>query len=345
MIDTVKIFTKISKDIYDIIYNSSVIKSSRDNSTGELIYNIVNSHLEGSYSSSLSVRVQEGYVYGYEYGEYTLTLEGSLHKIKYGYNSHCGFYDLKYLCNYLIGIVEEFYKIELPQIDLWYLLRCDIAKVYDLENQENINNYISNLRKCTFPRRKVNFYKNQSLYCSGTNTTLKIYNKLEEFKKHDISKFRNKDFDLENYINFIQGFIRFEVEIKKKKLLTILEQERGQVKVIDFSYDILLKVWESEFMKLLKICENEVIKLNENDKILYLLKSNYTPVKARNLYNFYLSILVGGIDFVKDNMSSSSYYRNLAELKNLNIDFSQTYNVEITNKYIDFNPFTFKEVA
>ena len=83
------------------------------------------------------------------------------------------FYDLKYLCNYLIGIVEEFYKIELPQIDLWYLLRCDIAKVYDLENQENINNYISNLRKCTFPRRKVNFYKNQSLYCSGTNTTLK----------------------------------------------------------------------------------------------------------------------------------------------------------------------------
>ncbi len=74
-------------------------------------------------------------------------------------------------------------------------------------------------------------------------------------------------------------------------------------------------------MKLLKICENEVIKLNENDKILYLLKSNYTPVKARNLYNFYLSILVGGIDFVKDNMSSSSYYRNLAELKNLNIDF------------------------
>ena len=74
-------------------------------------------------------------------------------------------------------------------------------------------------------------------------------------------------------------------------------------------------------MKLLKICENEVIKLNENDKILYLLKSNYTPVKARNLYNFYLSILLVVLILLKDNMSSSSYYRNLAELKNLNIDF------------------------
>lgn len=345
MIDTVKIFTEISKDIYNIIYNKSVIKSSLDNSTGELIYNIVNDHLEGSYSSSLSVRVNEGAVYGLEFGYYTLTIEGSLHKLKFGYNSHMGFYDLRYVCNYLIGIVEEYYKIELLQLEFWYLLRCDIARVYDLKNQENINNYISNLRKCTFPRRKVNFYKNESLYCSGTNTTLKIYNKLEEFKKHDFSKFKNFDFDLLNYMDFIKGFIRFEVEIKKKKLLTILNKESGQVKVIDFNYDILLDIWESEFMKLLKICESEVIKLNEKDKILYLLKSYYKPVKARNLYNFYLSILVDGVDFVKDNMSSSSYYRNLSDLKKLNIDFSQTYNVEFTNEYIDFNPFTFKEVA
>ena len=345
MIDTVKIFAKISKNIYNIIYNNSVIKSSLDNSTGELIYNIVNGHLEGSYSSSLSVRVNEGAVHGLDYGYYTISVEGSLHKLRYGYNSHMGFYDLKYVCNYLIGIVEDYYKIELPQIELWYLLRCDIARVYDLKNQENINNYISNLRKCSFPRRKVNFYKNESLYCSGTYTTLKIYNKLEEFKKHDMKKFLNKEFDIMNYMNFIKGFIRFEVEIKKRKLLNLILKEKGQAKVVDFDYNMLLSVWECEFMKLLKICENEVIKLNEKDKILNLLKNNYKPVKARNLYNFYLSILVNGVDFVQDSMSSSSYYRNLAELKSLNIDFSQTYNVEFTNKYIDFNPFTFEEVA
>ena len=57
MIDTVKIYSAISKDIYNIIYNNSIVKSSVDRKYGEIMYEIVNDHLEGSYSSSLSVRV------------------------------------------------------------------------------------------------------------------------------------------------------------------------------------------------------------------------------------------------------------------------------------------------
>ncbi len=63
MIDTVKIYTVINKNVYDIIHNSSIIRTSYSMSTGEVFYNIINDHLKGSYDSSLSVRVDTGAKY------------------------------------------------------------------------------------------------------------------------------------------------------------------------------------------------------------------------------------------------------------------------------------------
>lgn len=63
MIDTIKIVSMISKATYDKIANNSVIKTSYKKSTKQVFYEIVNDHLEGSYSSSLSVRVGEGIRY------------------------------------------------------------------------------------------------------------------------------------------------------------------------------------------------------------------------------------------------------------------------------------------
>ncbi len=337
MIDTICIYTNITKEIYDIIYKKSIIKTSYSNYTGEMFYNIINDHLEGSYSSSLSVRI-------FNKDNYIIKIEGSLHKLKLGYNSHNGFTDIIYISNFIIGIVEDYYKIELPQIYKWYINRVDIAICYNLHNQDNICTYINNLKKCTFPHRKIHFYKDQSLYSSGSTTTLKIYNKLLEFKKHDLKKFISTDFNIIEYLNTIQGYIRFECEIKKRKLLKFFNKDKD-IKIIDLNYLELKKIWSGEFMKLLKCNEKELLMLNEKEKIRLLLEKNYKPVKARNLYNFYLSVLVEGLDFIKNNMSSSSFYRNLAELKKLNIDFSQTYNVEFSNTVINFNPFNYKEVA
>ena len=76
MIDTIKIFTNIPKNIYDIIKSSSIIKTSYHSATGEVFYNIVNDKLEGSYDSSLSVRVGEGIKYKFTNGYY-IEIEGS----------------------------------------------------------------------------------------------------------------------------------------------------------------------------------------------------------------------------------------------------------------------------
>lgn len=343
MIDTVKIYTKISKNIYDLVKSKSIVKKSYSNETGEEFYNITNDKLEGSYSSSISVRVDYGTLFRFT-DSYCIVVEGSYHKFSKGYNSNNGFYDFQYLCNLLIGTVENYYKIELPQLSSWYISRVDIACVYDLDTQYNIATYINNLRKCTFPKRKVKFYKDEALYCAGSSTTLKIYNKMLEFRKHDMFKFRDKDFHLENYLHYIEGFIRFECEIKKRKLCNYLSKEI--IKVIDVNYDILKNIWSDEFMKLLKCNkENELIIIRSRSQLKDILNSKFSLMKARNMYNFYTNLMIDGIDSVKESMSSSSFYRYLDEFKKLNIDLSQNYNIEITNKFIDFNPFFYEEVV
>lgn len=221
MIDTIKIYAEIDKETHDKIKSLSVVKSSIDNSINQLQYEIINDHLEGSFSSKLSVKVGCGSKYRFANLGYFIEIEGSYHKIVKGYNSHNGFYDIVAISNNLINMVSLSYDVELPEIEQWYLQRCDIAICYDLKTQDNVKSYINSLSRCNYPRRSPKFYYDESIYLSGTTTTLKIYNKLLEFKKHDLKKFINKEFDLFSYQRIISGFVRFECEIKKKMLQSI----------------------------------------------------------------------------------------------------------------------------
>ena len=202
MIDTIKIYTMIDKNIYDKICNNSVIKTSYHNATGEIFYNIINDHLKGSYDSSLSVRIDSGAKYHFLNG-YTLEIEGSYHKIVKGYNSHNGFYNICEIVLGLIEIVENAYGIKLPSLQHWFVNRVDLAICFDLFNQENILTYLNNLHSCNYPRRELKNYGDYGgtgVYYVGSTTTLKIYNKYKEFVKHDMKRFKNTSFDLINYL-------------------------------------------------------------------------------------------------------------------------------------------------
>ncbi len=63
MIDTIKIFTMINYDTYNKIEYLSNIRTSYNNSTGEIHYKIVNDNILGSYQSSLCVRIGNGLKY------------------------------------------------------------------------------------------------------------------------------------------------------------------------------------------------------------------------------------------------------------------------------------------
>lgn len=239
-------------------------------------------------------------------------------------------------------MVELTYGIKLPNIENWYLQRCDIAICYDLQNQDNVKSYINSLSRCSYPRRNAKFFYDESIYLSGTTTTLKIYNKLLEFKKHDLKHFVDSNFNTLDYMNKIQGFIRFECEIKKKILKNIYNNEKN-IKLISVNYNDLKKIWSEEFMKVLQFIKNDLEIVRGREEVYKRLNEIYKPAKANLLYNFYCTIQLNGLKDVKLMTTSSTYYRNIKELKQAKIDFSQSYKIE-ENKIYYFNPFEYKEV-
>lgn len=342
MIDTIKIYCEINKETHDKIKSLSIVKNSVDNSKNVLLYEIINDHLQGSYDSRLSVRVGCGSKYHFVDKGFYIEIEGSYHKIIKGYNSHDGYCDLEFIVQNLIQMVELSYNVDLPIIDDWYLQRCDIAICYNLENQDNVKSYINSLSRCQYPRRNAKFYYDESLYLSGTTTTLKIYNKMLEFKKHDIKKFNSSEFNLENYLDYIKGFIRFECEVKKKMLTKMYNKKH--IKILDLNYEKLKEVWCDEFMKLLKFIKNDLKIVRGREEVKERLNKLYKPSKSNRLYNFYCAIQLNGLIDTKENMSKSVYYRNIKELEEAKVDFSQSYIIE-EKEIFYFNPFELKEVA
>lgn len=344
MIDTIKIYTEIDKEIYDKIKSMAVVKNSVDNHKSQLLYEIINDHLDGSFDSRLSVRVDSGVKYQFVNQGYCIEIEGSYHKIVNGYNSHNGYCDLQFICENLIQMVELSYNIELPALEKWYLQRVDIAVCYDLEKQENVKSYINSLSRCSYPRRNAKFFYDESLYLSGTTTTLKIYNKLLEFKKHDMKKFsNNKEFNLLGYMKNIDGFIRFECEIKKKMLKKIYNSEK-HIEIIKVRYEDLKKVWCEEFMKILQFIQNDLEIVRGRQAVFERLQKLFKSSRANQLYYFYCSIQLNGLKDIKMSTSSSTYYRNIKDLKQAKIDFSQSYKIEEIEMFY-FNPFEYKEVV
>ncbi len=341
MIDTIKIFTMITKEIYNKILNISIVKTSYRKSTGEIFYEIVNDKLEGSFSSSISVRVGTGAKYNF-LNHYYIEIEGSLHKIVKGYNAINGFYNIYNVSQILIKLVEEYYNIKLPKFQHWFLQRVDISKCFDLEDNENVRNYINNLSHCSYPRRNIKHYQDESIYMSGTSTTLKIYNKVLEFKKHDYKKLLDNGFNVINFSKLIDGFVRFECEIKKKKLEKIYNKK--YIRIRNVNYKELDKIWSDEFMKLIKFFETDLEKVKDKRKVESRLNTMYKPALATSLYNFYISICVDGLDSVKKRTGKTTYYKYIKCLKQANIDFSQQFDVNFEDKYIDFNPFDYPEV-
>lgn len=346
MIDTMKIYTRIDEHIYKIIRFNSNIKCMYNKASGEIFYEIINDSLEGTYDSRLSVRVSAGTKYGFKFeNDFSIEIEGSFHKIMKGQNAYNGYYNVLEIARGFVKLVENAYKIELPSLNHWFLARIDITKCFDLFNQKNVCRYINSLKYLSYPRRNIKFYENETLYCSGDITTLKIYNKYLEFSKND--KFKvSKYIDIFNLVDIIQGFVRFECEIKKKKLMTIYNKKYLRVTLVN--YNDLEQIWSDEFMKILKFDDINIKKVRTKEEVIERLNRNFKPCKASRLYQFFITVINDGYNLVKTNSTSSTFYRNIQDLKSVGIDFSQNDFEEIPRidfeNIIDFDPFTWKEV-
>lgn len=343
MVDTIKIYSMINKDTYLIIKNLSDIKCMYNTSENMIYYEIINHSLEGSYSSKLSVRVGEGIKYRFTNGYY-IEIEGSYHKIVRGHNAYLGFYNIPDICYNLIKFVEHGYNIILPQLKHWFLQRIDIAICFDLDNNNNVKKYINNFRLLNYPRRNLKFYENETVYVPGSTNTLKIYNKYLEFMKNDKKKIINyNNFDILNFCDDIKGFIRFEIEIKKRKLKDIYK--KNNIRVDKLIYNDFENIWKGEFMKLLKFDYSKLKKVRTKDEVRERLFNSYKTTKATVLYAFFLSLMIDGYNKTRINTSKTTFYRKLKDLKEVGVDFSQCESIVVDEtKLINFDPFTAEKV-
>lgn len=344
MIDTVKILTKIPNKVAEIISSTSKVKMSFNRATGVVEYEIITSSLEGSYSSSLSCRIDDSERYGLGNGK-CLIVEGSYHKISKGQNAYDGYWDIAEVCSGLIELVEYAYKVKLPKIRHWFLQRIDITNCYDLSTNIAVCHYINNLSKCQYPKRKIRFFDDESLYVTGKSTTLKIYNKLLEFRKNDLPKMRKNDFDYFAFQQIIEGFVRFECEIHKKKLSSFYNGSK-LIRVSKVNYEDLEGIWRDEFMKLLKLFDSDLGVVRTRDSVQKRLFEIYGESTGGDLYNFYLLLIMEGQKILKNRISKTTYYRKLKMLKEANVDFTQSdIKIEFDETgVVDFDPFNYPKV-
>ena len=164
-----------------------------------------------------------------------------------------------------------------------------------------------------------------------------------EFRKHDEKKFRDTNFNLMKYYERIDGFIRFEIEIKKKTLQRIYGLDKKHISVINLEYKDFEKVWSDEFMKLLGMIKKDLKVVKDKKEIKERLLYLYDKTMGNRLFCFYCSIQMDGLDFVKKDMPRPTYYKYIKLLKEAKVDYTQRYKMEKMDTFY-FNPFEWEEV-
>lgn len=350
MIDTIRVESpSIGEEVAHVIENSSIIRTGIDFENGELLYKFITKELKGSYDSSIRISVErEKYVTILDNtGKNQITIkkscepylivECSLHKFFLGHNIYGGSDNLEYQFIELIKFIENIFKIELPSIELWKVRRLDYARVYDLGN--DINKFFEGFSNVYYPRRRVHKFDNTGLYFPGTYTTLKLYDKGVEFKKHDKKKlvhFMNNK-ELEKLEEISQGKLRIELEVKARKLKHIY----GDLPYItEIKMSDIKSQFDIELKRIFKVSENNMRLYNNSKDVEKILFNMYGS--SGNIYlGTWYRLSINGYDNVKKSMSESTFYRHINKLKAANISWNHTDVIIQENNVVDFvfNPF------
>lgn len=345
LIDTIVLNSPfLDKNCAIKIEEISVQRSGIDFELGELMYRFTTKELKGTYDSSIRVNIKRERFVNVkdmrtlkkvtikEDCDPYLQVECSLHKFFLGHNIYGGSDDVKKQVLFLVLFLEEQFNISLPFYEDWIISRIDYARVYNLG--ENINNFFEGFSQVYYPRRQVQKYGNTGLYFPGTYTTLKLYNKHEEFKKHDSKKLKKilSPTKLKELRDTSKGILRIELEVKSRKLRDIYN-ELPLVK--DIKIEDIKNQFNVEILRIFKVSEKNMRIYNNSSDVENILREKYG-----NQGNIYLGtwyrLSVNGYENVKKTMSESSFYRHISKLKDAGVSWNHTDIVKCENKVIEF---------
>ncbi len=358
----------ISSELKDILLNFCRVYQSIDYCDGELFYCFYSGNLEGSFDYRIRISVDnrewikpEGVKVPISIEtDWYIKVECSLHKLLFNHNVYGGPTEIKKSILYLIRFLEEKTGTTLPDFLLWEVDRIDVAKIFVFQSYAICKKVLDSLKNGVYSRRKLMPYSNGVMF-SGSTTTCKFYGKGDEYKEHDYKRFNkyiareielscgkeNHDLIEQKLIILKLGMdkvlerakrtIRFEVEIKPRKLKDIFKAEIITVDMLND--EILHNVMESELRKCIKEDEDMDI-VRRSDLVIERLNNVYGTSKANYLYSLWAKMVQFGERAVKEDFSKSTFCRYKKLLLDAGVSWMVT-NINLKQLSIVPDDFTF----
>lgn len=318
MIDTVKLrspyLTAAAADMCEL----SLDRILRVNlGTGKQEYELTTGLLEGSWDNRISVRLErEDWVEDHEGKKLTktesepyLVVEGSVHKALLGHNAFGGPVDVYASCRWFVALLGRLLGVDLPDGAEWQIRRIDIAHCYELGRQ-GVEEYLGSLCWASYPRRRVIKYGSHTVMAPGDMTTVKVYDKGTEYRKHDMARLKGVDSQLAYDVAVIaDGIVRVEVGIKARKLDT-----QGSCLVGCVQDEWLEEVWALEVCKLVRECEGLEV-LRESREVRSRLYEVYGSRLAKALFGTWMELAGFGEEETRSAANRASFYRHRKQLQ------------------------------
>lgn len=338
MYDTIVIKSpEIDNECVTKLLQFCTLAEGLDMFTGELLYTFTSGMLQGSYDYRIRFKVdntewvrEDTQVPVRVETYWHIIVECSLHKIMMNHNVYGGPCNIHGSVKYLVNMLEELSGVRLPNYLDWQVKRIDVSKIFKFNNRNICKKISSNLDNTYFARREIRKFGTSVMF-TGSTTTCKIYWKGPEFKKHDykrVMKYINREVDLnwnkencdllqhrlallkmkfDDLQALADRIIRFECEIKERKLKDIFEKDC--VLVSDLNDAILHKCRDEELLKLMKESDEMDI-VRRSDLVLERLIGLHGYVLGNSLYSTWAKLVQFGEKNTKELMSRSNFYKH-----------------------------------
>lgn len=365
-IDTVKLRSpEISEGIAVFLERQCILKQGLELATGEILYEITTGNLEGSWDSRISFKVcredwianRSGKLEQIPCKPFVL-VEASIHKFFYGQNIYGNPTGFQELCRVFINMLGEMlagddynhsdrYKL-FPDPAKWEVRRVDWAEMFTLTQAAQAE-WFRALKNCKFPRRALKEAKyDTAVHFPGKFTTLRIYGKGAEFKKHDLPRIRHalmayamrqvKEHSgkalidhtaygwIEKKLSALQRLannrLRAEVQINADKLHYDFKGRYPLVSEVTDEY--LLAIFKDQIFKLLKEGKSDMETVRTYDAVQARLALVAGTRSANNLFAFWMKLAARGEEAIRPDYSKAQFYANRKKLVDAGISWNSS---------------------
>lgn len=327
MIDTMGFYIQISEEDYKKLMNMGILTERIHKDTGFIEFEYHNFKISHSWNYKVLWKVDNiHYIWDpqnkktvAEFGLPYLKIEFSAPKVLHGHNLES--ITIEGMLDACLIVSEKFEKysgVSLPGPGEWYIYRIDLCANFKLKNLDQVKTLIRYLQRLDYPRRKGNLYKDTGLYFASRHNTLKLYCKGDEFKRHDLERFKD-ELSRVRLQKIADKILRIEIETKGRIKYLVKRHEieynesflkfKGCVNLEDFLYIVDIK---NELERAIKIfLVGRVTKIMQSLDVFHKLSTVKGIRSARSYYAIYMLIVTHGQNEAKRSVPKRTYYKAL----------------------------------